>query len=381
VSALRALAAAAALALLGGVVLALHGCGGAAHRARSSTSPTGSTAPTHFSTTTGPSPQQRVANFGADFSAMFFDRSLDAASVDRELAAAASDGLGLARANPLWERTEPQPPRGGGHVYDWRFDDFIASRFAAHGFKWIAVLAYAPGWASVAPAQLHGAPRSPADFAAYAGALSARYRGQIAAYEIWNEENSPIFWTPTPDPSSYAQLYLAARAAIHRADPGVPVLVGGLANGTSFLSRLLSVAGVAGQIDGVAVHPYGANPLTVLAGVRDYRVKLRSLGAGDVPLYVTEYGWSTQPLGNPTYAPPSMQGPFIADVAQALLRSDCNVRAVIFYAWTTAERNPSDRDQWYGVASASGAPTAATEAVAQASRGLLAPSAPVRLCG
>ncbi len=312
---------------------------------------------------------------------MFFDRNLDAAAIDRQLAAAAAADLGLVRVAPLWEFTEPSPPRGGQHLYTWRFDDFIAARLAAHSFKWIAVLAYAPGWNSLEPAKLHAAPRSPRDFAAYAEALARRYRGQITAYEIWNEENSPIFWRPRPDAAAYAQLYLAARAAIHLADPGAPVLIGGLANGTPFLSELLAIPGVAGQIDGVAVHPYDAGPLQVVARVRDYRRTLRSLGAGNVPLYVTEYGWATRPAGNPTYAPASQQGPFIGEVATALLRSDCNVRAAVFYAWTTAQRNPFDRDQWYGIASPSGGPTGATEAVALEARRLLESGATTRLCG
>jgi hypothetical protein len=362
----HALAAAAALAILVAIVLALSGSGGSHPPPRKPPA--------------APPRAHRTTNFGADLSAMFFDQRFDAAAVDRQLAAAAADGLGLARANPLWEATEPRPPRDAVHTYDWRFDDFIASRLAARAFRWIAVLSYTPAWASLDPSHLHGAPRTAADFAAYAAAFAARYRGQIVAYEIWNEENSPIFWRPAPDPAAYARLYLAARDAIHRADPGIPVLIGGLANGPPFLPQVLAAPGMAGQIDGVAIHPYDKNPLAVLARVRNYRFELRSLGAGDVPLYVTEYGWSTSPPGNNTFATPAQQGPFIGDVAAALLRSDCNVRAVVFYAWTTAERNPSDRDQWYGVASASGAPTAATQVIAQAARKLLAPGAPVRVC-
>ncbi len=366
----RALAVGAGLAIVVGIAITLNG---------------GSPSPPRISpprrTSVAPS-KETTNDFGADVSAMFLSRTFDAATVDRELAAVDADGLGLVRAAPLWEFTEPRAPNAGVHLYDWRFDDFIANRIAAHGLKWIAVLAYAPGWASLTPGQLHGAPRSPADFAAYAGALAARYRGRIVAYEIWNEENSPIFWRPSPEPASYAALYLAARTAIHAADPGVPVLVGGLANGTLFLPRLLAIPGFAGQIDGIAVHPYGATPLAVVARVRDYRLELRSLGAGDIPLYVTEYGWATRPVANPTYATAAQQGPYIGQVAQTLLRSDCDVRDVIFYAWTTAEQNPSDRDQWYGIAPPGAASTQATESIAQAARTLLtAPGATIQLCG
>jgi hypothetical protein len=362
----RAVALALALAILIGIAVALAVSGGGAPKPRSSLNPT----------------RQATSNFGADVSAMFLNRTLSGASVDRELAGVAADGLGLVRAAPLWEFTEPQAPRSGVHTYDWRFDDFIDDHLAAHGLKWIAVLGYTPGWASLTPNELHGAPRTPGDFAAYAGALASRYRGRIVGYEIWNEENSGIFWRPRPDPAAYASLYLAARAAIHAADPGVPVLVGGLANGTQFLPRLLSIPGFAGQIDGIAVHPYGANPTEVVARVRGYRAELRSLGAGEIPLYVTEYGWATQPAGNPTYATAAQQGPYIDEVARMLLRSDCGVRDVIFYAWTTAERKLTDRDQWYGIAAPTGTPTPATASVAETASSLAgSPGQTVQLCG
>jgi len=362
----RAVVLTVALAILTGIAVVLAVSGGGAPKPRTSVLPT----------------RQATSDFGADVSAMFLNRPVGGASVDRSLGAVTADGLGLVRAAPLWEFTEPRPPLSGVHAYDWRFDDLIAGRLAAHGLKWIAVLAYAPGWASLTPRQLHGAPRVPADFAAYAGALASRYRGQIVGYEIWNEENSAVFWRPTPDPAAYARLYLTARAAIHAVDPGVPVLVGGLANGTQFLPRLMSVPGLAGQIDGFAVHPYGPNPTEVEARVRGYRLELRSLGGGEIPLYVTEYGWATQPAANPTYATPAQQGPYIGAVAQTLLRSDCDVRDVIFYAWSTAERTPTDRDQWYGIAGPAGAPTAASASVAKAARALIgSPGPTVQLCG
>src|SRR5438309_11257624 len=73
---------------------------------------------------------RQVESFGADAGELFFahSRTLDAAPVDDRLAVLASAGLGVVRAAPLWEFAEPDPPRGGRHNYDWRFDDFIARR-------------------------------------------------------------------------------------------------------------------------------------------------------------------------------------------------------------------------------------------------------------
>jgi polysaccharide biosynthesis protein PslG len=314
---------------------------------------------------------------------VLFQSRYPTGAVDRALASAARAGLGLGRVAPLWELTEPRPPRRGHHRYSWSYDDTIAQDLSAHGFKWVAVLAFAPGWASQSPHRLHGAPRTAADFAAYAAAVARRYRGLITAFEIWNEENSAAFWRPRPDPAAYANLYLTARRAIRRVDPRAPVLIGGLADGNAgFLTRVLSGPGMRGHVDGVAVHPYASNPFGVLALVRAYRRRLAAGGAGRVALYVTEYGWATRPRGSRTYAPPSVQGPWIAQTAEALLDSDCDVRMAVFYAWVTARRDPRSVDEWYGVASPGGGTSPATAALARASRGLLStrPARRVALC-
>ena len=35
----------------------------------------------------------------------------------------------------------------------------------------------------------HAPPANPQDYAAFVAALAQRFRGEVAAYEIWNEEN------------------------------------------------------------------------------------------------------------------------------------------------------------------------------------------------
>jgi hypothetical protein len=316
----------------------------------------------------------RSPEFGADMGVMFQAR-YPSAVVDRSLATAARTGLGLARVAALWELTEPAPPRRGHHRYDWRYDDLIAKQLAGHGFRWVAVLGFAPGWAANEPGVLHAAPRGTADFAAYAAAVARRYRGLISAVEVWNEENLRIFWRPAPNPVTYARLYEATRTAVHSVDPGVPVLVGGLAGGhRRFLDRLLGQPELRGRVDGVAIHAYAATPNGVLAQVRAHRLALDELGFGSVPLYLTEYGWSSRPVQNVpggfpvppgSFAPPTVRPGYIVQTARDVLASGCNVRMAIFYAWLTRQRSPAALYQWYGVAAPNGAATPATQTIAQ----------------
>jgi hypothetical protein len=313
-----------------------------------------------------------VGDFGADVGVLF-QGHYPSSVVSRSLTVAEDSGLGLARVAPLWELTEPRPPASGRHRYDWRYDDYIAHQLAEHGLRWVAVLGYAPAWASVAPGVLHAAPRPSGNFAAYAQAVARRYRGLIAAFEVWNEENTPFFWRPAPSAAAYARLYVAARSAIHRVDPGAPVLVGGLAGGhPRFLQDLLRQPELRGHLDGVAIHLYTATPALALAQVRRYRQSLRTHGFGTVPLYLTEYGWSSRRIESAAlgaavapgaFAPPQVRPHLILQTARDVLSSGCGVRMAIFYAWLTQQASPADPYQWYGVAAPSGAATPATRAI------------------
>ncbi len=174
---------------------------------------------------------------------------------------------------------------------------------------------------------------------------------------------------------AYARLYEAARAAIRRVDPGVPVLIGGLAGGhRSYLSGLLRQPGLREHVDGMAVHTYAATPAQMLAQVQGYRLALDARGFGAVPLYVTEYGWSSRPIERAprgfrvprgSYASPAVRPRFIVQAARDVLASGCDVRMAVFYAWVTPQRTPVTLYQWYGVAAPDGAATPASQAIAR----------------
>ncbi len=221
-------------------------------------------------------------------------------------------GATVARSDAFWEATEPHAPVGGHHHYDWSFDDRIAGSLAAHGLTWLPIIDYAAPWAESVAGQDHSPPRSSADYAAYAGAFAARYGSggtfwrahpaltpaPVTAIEIWNEPDNPEFWVPEPDAAGYARLYLDGAGGDRRRQPGDPGARGrpdqraGLPAGDGAAPS----RSCAGHVDGVALHPYGS-PAVVLARVRGARAALVSAGMSAVPLYVTEFGWTTRPPG------------------------------------------------------------------------------------
>jgi hypothetical protein len=302
-------------------------------------------------------------SFGISVNRLFNDGSFSAGQINGQLAALERTGATVARSDAMWELSEPTAPAGGVHHYEWSFDDSIAGALAKHDLVWLPIIDYSASWDESIPGQDHSPPVSAGDYAAFAGAFAARYgpggsfwsehpdltARPVTTYEIWNEPDDPGFWVPAPDPARYSDLYLISRAAITAVQPGARVIVGGLTHPTSFLPQMLAARPeLAGHIDGVAIHPYG-NPLTMLAKIRDARRTLVSVGLGSVALYVTEFGWTTKPVGALDYAPADVRPGYIRDSMTALGHLDCGLAAAILYTWVTPEADPGNLEDWYGI--------------------------------
>ena len=215
-------------------------------------------------------------------------------------------------------------------------------------------------------------------------------------YEIWNEPNWRAYWdypgcplknsALDPGPRRYADLFVAAQAAIKGVDPAATVIVGGLVaindpaeipNVPDFCTPQAWLAGMklaqpALQVDGVAVHIYwfdAAGSLTQPAwpgrGLREVRQKIDELGwTTNVPLYLNEIGWRTQDSGFPEWdVPDEPRGQYLAEVADRALRSNCLVRQYMPHTWLTSEDlddatdGGTDVEDYFGIANPHAAAT------------------------
>ncbi len=340
-------------------------------------------------------PPPTTEQFGANVGRLFNDRVYTPAQIGAQLAALRATGATIARADALWEATEPSPPSGGVHRYDWSFDDLIAGALAAHGLRWLPIIDYSAPWAQSTPGQDHSPPSPTSAYADYALAFAQRYGPggafwsahpsippqPIDTYEVWNEPDNPVFWYPSPDPTAYADLYLQTRAAIETVQPTARVIVGGLTHPAAFLPAMLAAAPVlAGQVDGVAIHPYGPTPQAVLDSVRTARRALAPRGLDRVPLYVTEFGWTTHPPGALDYLPERLRPTYVERTLAALGHVDCGVGAALLYAWVTPERDPANSQDWFGISPPGGGSTPDTMAFAAGLRAAAAPAPTDALC-
>lgn len=328
-----------------------------------------------------------ATQFGANVGRLFNEQDYTPPAIASQLRALRATGATIARSDALWEATEPAAPRAGAHRYEWGFDDSIAGALATAGLRWLPIIDYSVSWAQSVRGRDHSPPSASADYAAYAAAVATRYgpggtfwsahpalRPQpVQAYEIWNEPDNSVFWYPTPNPGAYADLYLHARAAVHAVQPAARVLVGGLTHPSTFLPALLAASpALRGQLDGVAIHPYTPDPGQVVQSLAADRQTLARLGMESVPLYVTEFGWTTSPAGALDYVPARLRPSYIERTLSSLGHTGCGLAAVFLYAWLTPERNPRDPEDWFGIHPPSGASTPDSEAFA---RGLAAAAA------
>lgn len=333
-------------------------------------------------------PAAASESYGANTGRLFNGGRYPLAVIDQQLHALRQAGATEARSDASWEATEPKPPSGNLHHYDWSFDDLVAGALARNGLTWLPIIDYSPPWARSVPGQDHSAPDA-AEYAAYAAAVAARYGPDgtfwranpslpahpVDTYEIWNEPDNPVFWVPKPDAAAYAALYLRAREAIDSAQPGARVIVGGLTHPTTFLPALVSAApGVSKELDGVAIHPYGADPQAVLANVVAARKALVGLGLGKVPMYVTEFGWTTSPPGALDYLSERLRPGYLSQTLDLLGHTNCGLAAVFVYAWVTPERDPADAQDWFGIHPPDGGTSPDTTAFAHGLRAAAAPA-------
>jgi hypothetical protein len=128
-------------------------------------------------------------------------------------------------------------------------------------------------------------------------ALVENVRGTIDDFEIVNEPDMRQAFTGTPQ--QYAAMLATAYQAVHDNDPSGRVLLGGIGSidDASWLASVFSTPGydAAHQFDVANVHLRA--PLDALAPtVLSWRMFFGSFGDINVPLWVTETGYPSNPL-------------------------------------------------------------------------------------
>jgi hypothetical protein len=134
------------------------------------------------------------------------------------------DDLGVewVRQQVWWKDIEGAP---GDFVWD-EMDNVVAA-VGRHHRKLMVSIVRSPGWATAHGDE--GMPTDPNDLGNFLLQMATRYRGQIQAYEIWNEQNyAKENGGNVQDASRYVELLKVAYTQIKAADPLAIVLFGPL---------------------------------------------------------------------------------------------------------------------------------------------------------
>lgn len=295
----------------------------------------------------------------ADSHIYFSDDAQVAATVQRWSA----DNIRTVRIGIPWADVEAIKGR-----LDWTRADRVVAAAAAANISVICAIISSPWWAmkpgSTPP---HGRPASPEQYGIFTAKVAERYRGKIAAYEIWNEPNGVSGYSPAPDPAGYTDLLKAAYPRIKAVDPGAIVLGGVLGSVLSwgswmidpvtFLKRMYA-AGARPFFDALSYHPYSYN-MKFSAGMKqpesplDQLVRMRRVmleqGDGTKKIWVTEYGAPTSRLSE------SAQAAFIADMISTW-RELPYAGPLMLYTTRDLNSNSANDDERFGIYRSNWAP-------------------------
>jgi hypothetical protein len=306
---------------------------------------------------------------------VFLEQEVEPEKRQRSLELLRAAGVDWIRQQLPWEQIEPvakgqtTDPNFGGSTWV-KFDD-IVDRATALGMNVLLRLDTSPRWAlrADAPDGL-SPPINDADYWDFVAQVAARYRGKVAAYQIWNEPNLHIEWgRRPPDARAYARLLRGASERIHAIDPSAKVVTAALAptltenaeamNELIYL-RELYAAGARGAFDVLAVQAYGLR-----GGPDDPRVDSSDVtfsrptlvhqimdmnGDGATPVWATELGWNVNPPSVPEQrfgrVTPSLQARYTVRAFERMREQWPWMEVAYVWYWKRPDHTNRDQD-WY----------------------------------
>jgi len=239
-------------------------------------------------------------------------------ALERNLGLAREMGFGWVKLGFPWRDIEKERD-----AYDWWRSDQIVSVVERYGLKLVVRVDRHPLWsvetlpdAEITP---HQPPVDYQDYGDFCHELASRYKGRIAAYQVWNEPNLSREWgDKSPNPAEYTALLRLCYEGIKTADPQAIVISAGLAPtgtppptampDTEFLQGMYA-AGAAAYFDVLGVNApgykappelppeeglkveWGGHRWNVFRHVEDIRQIMVQNGDEEKQIAILEMGW------------------------------------------------------------------------------------------
>jgi hypothetical protein len=244
-------------------------------------------------------------------------------------------GVRIVRFSLDWNEIAPTEPAVATDptdtAYKWTDDDAVLDGLHSRGITVVAQLVGTPSWANGGRASNY-APTSPAAFGEFASAAAQHY-AWIKRWIIWNEPNQIIWLRPTTPAIYVTHLLNPAYKAIHAVIKGAQVAGGATAprgntGGVSPITWAEGMHAAHATLDAYAQNPYPLNPKTEtpLTGGCDHcttvtmatinrLVAVVAKDFGSARIWLTEYGYQTNPPDKILGVSPSLQARYLAEGA------------------------------------------------------------------
>ena len=298
----------------------------------------------------------------------------------------ASTGSTLVRANLWWsgpgitvaKRRPVRPMNPADPAYDWSTYDRTVTFAANNGMQVVFSIVGSPRWANGGQGW-NSPPTSAADMKAFAIAAATRYSGKyvgpdgkilprVSSWLAWNEPNNPVFLRPQyvrsgstwviQSAKDYARICNAIVQGVHQVKGGkVACGVTGPRGNNNPSTERASVSPIpflramkrygAKGFDAYAHHPYygtptetpttkppqgvrGQAPTAVTLANLDVLTKTLTELYGNVRIWITEYGYQTNPPDTFFGVTPANQASFLTQ-ALAIVRKNPRIDMFLWF--------------------------------------------------
>ncbi len=238
----------------------------------------------------GQDPRDSDSPFGA-LAFLSWDHEWNKHHFDGDKAEKAADlmkeaGVAFVRMDFFWADIEPVKGK-----FDFKKYDRLVEMLSKRNIKVLAILQYNAPWESA----VWNSPPDPERYTDYARRVVDHFKDKIKYWEIWNEPDCKIYWSPQDDMKSYARLLKSVYPALKEMDPTCVVVLGGLSQNISIQLKHIYKLGGGNFFDVVNIHPF-VNPLlpnamALLKG--EYLGVYKVMEANrdtDKPIWFTELG-------------------------------------------------------------------------------------------
>jgi hypothetical protein len=244
-------------------------------------------------------------------------------------------GVDVVRVSIHWNDVAPTKPAralaANDPAYRWGAYDAVLKGLSARGIAPVVTLLGTPTWAN-GHAKPNVVPSSPTFFGDFAYAAAKRYPF-VRDWTVWNEPNQRLGMSK-PSPSLYVtRLLNPAYVAIHRANPRALVAGGvtaprGNTGGVGPLAWIRGMKAAHAKLDAYAHHPYPARPTSEtpftgacascdtisMANLPRLLTEVRR-DFGNKPVWLTEYGYQTNPPDHWLGVSPALQAAYIGEAS------------------------------------------------------------------